>query len=147
MNPTLIAIRSIAAEFARRIYLPVVITLAIIAAIIVALLVWALTLSAWWWLVALPVFFFMVIIAVVIVVIGIIIRFFAPDMTKAQKQKVASFVDKMQGVSEVTQTPKFVLLFRIIRDARHPSKRGYIQSTIKEVTSLKGDFSSLVDSF
>jgi len=147
MNSSLLAIRAIAAEFAHRIFVPVVITIGIISVVLIVVMVWLLTISAWWLLLAIPLFVVIFVGGLVLAIVGIGIRFVNPGTTKAQKKTVSSFVDKIQRLSDVTQTPKIILLFRAIRDVARPSKGGFVQSVITDSTSLQKDFRDVIDSF
>ncbi len=147
MNQSIIVIRSIASEFARRLFNPVFIIYIIVIVVASALIIWLLTISAWWWLLAVPVFLVMlaglVLLAIARVVIGVV----APQQTKHQKKQVGLFVDKLQRLSEITQTPKFILLFRTVKAAISPGKTSYIQSVVGETTSLKKDYQELLTLF
>jgi len=147
MGPTSLAVRSIATEFAYRIYKPLLIFLVIIFIVVIALIVWLLTVSAWWWLLAIPVISGIIIVAVLLVVSSIILRVLAPEQTKQQKKVVASFVDKIQRLSEITQTPKFVLLFQAIRSVVSPKEERMLQSVITDTSSLKKDYLEVVAAF
>jgi len=147
MSPAFTAIRAIGTEFASRIYWPVVIVITIVFVGIVWLMVWLVMMSAWWWLLAVPVFF-SVFAGIVACLIGLaILRALTPRQNKTQRKLVTSFVDKVQRLSEITQTPKFILLFRTIRDSMNPERNGLIQSVIDDTGSLKKDYQEIVDAF
>jgi len=147
MNRSLLVIRAIAVEFAKRIYSPIAIIFSVAVVVLIGLLAWLTTISAWWWIFLILVIIGTVIGIVVLVVVGLILRFVKPDMTKAQNKMVGTFVDKLQRLSEITQTPKILLLFRAVKDIASPSKNGFIQSVATDTTSLKKDFQDLLNSF
>ena len=147
MNASLLAIRAIATELAYRVFKPLVIIVAIASVILIALMVWLITMSAWWLLLAVPVFIGIAVVSLLLLFSGIIIRIVSPRPTSEQKKKVAAFVDKIQRLSEVTQTPKVFLLFRAIQDVMVPSRNGFVQSMITDTTSLGGDFKDLLATF
>ena len=147
MNPSLIVIRAVAAEFARRIFKPLVIAAVIISILLIVVMSWLVAMSAWWWLLAVPVFAGIVIGSVILVIAGIIIRVISPTQNKSQKRQVAAFVDRIQRLSEITQTPKVVLLYRAVRDVVAPSKSGFIQSVVTDTTSIRKEYKDLLDSF
>lgn len=147
MTSSLLAIRSIAAEFAFRIYWPVLIVLVIVAVLIIGLVIWLLMMSAWWWLLAVPVFLLILVGALVFFISFVILKLITPAQNKQQRELVKKFVDKIQRLSEITQTPKIVLLFRAIRDAVAPKKHGFVQSVIGDASSLSKDYKEIVEAF
>lgn len=147
MQPTILAIRSIASEFFYRLYIPVLITFAIIFAVLFILTIWLITISGWWWILFAVIFLWFVIVAILFTISGLIIKQLTPLRTKEQKQQTKAMVDKMQRAAEVTSTPKFIILFRIVKDSLRPSERGYLSSLADETLSLRKDFSELKQSF
>lgn len=147
MNSSLLAIRSTGAEFANRIFYPVVIVGAVAAAILVGLTFWLTTFSSWWWLLFIPVVMLISIGLAVSIILKLTIRYVTPAQTKAQKQATKHFVDKLQLVSETIQTPKVILLFRIVKDIAAPKEQGFIGSLTSSTGSLKRDFIDLSNSF
>ncbi|MBC7459531.1 hypothetical protein H7200_02340 [Candidatus Saccharibacteria bacterium] len=147
MNETILTVRAVASEFARRLYQPVVIGLSVSMVAVIAILIWLLTMSAWWLLLALPLFILFIAMSILIIISGIVIRSVSPLQTKHQRTSVSLFVDQLQRISEVTQTPKFILLFRVVKDVIVPAKTSFIQSVITDSASVRADFQSLVRSF
>lgn len=143
MQSTVRVVRAIAALFAWRIYLPITIFIGIMAFVLVVVMVWLVMIDPLWWFVAVPTFLLLFVALTVVTVAGIIIRLIAPNQTKTQKAKVGEFVDKIQRLSEVTVTPKFVLLFRTLKDVVAPSKQGFIEGVVGDTASLKKDFQEL----
>jgi membrane protein implicated in regulation of membrane protease activity len=147
MKPSILAIRSIGAELANRIYLPVAVITCVIIGLLFALAIWLTTLSDWWWL-----FFILLLIAAsvvlgVLAVVKLIIRSVTPAQSKAQKKQTKAFVDKLQRLSEVAGTPKFILLFQIVRDIAAPRENGFIASISNDTSSLKHEFIELRQTF
>ncbi len=147
MQPTLKAIRSISSEFASRLFLPIAITAAVILVTLLVVAILLTTFSEWWWVLVIILSLVVIIAGVLCGIAGAIIYAIKPTQTKDQKQQVKTMVDKMQRVSEVTVTPKFILLFNVIKDVVVPSKEGFISSITGDTTSLKNDFTNLRDSF
>jgi hypothetical protein len=143
MNDTFFTVRAIGAELARRIYLPVVIAFAIIALILIALLSWAASTDLLWLLVAVPVFILLFIVAVILMAVGFIFKRLAPRINKSQRKQVSVFVDKLQSLSEIAQTPKFILLFKIARDVVSPKQSQFLSSSVQNSLALKKDFNEL----
>lgn len=147
MQPTVKAVRAIATLFARRIFLPVAITAGVIAVILIVAMVWLITIDLWWLLLAIPVFLLILAALIVGTIVWVIIQLVTPKQTKTQRVHVASFVDKMQRVSEIVATPKFILLFRTIKDIVVPSKAAFVKDVATDTLSLKKDFQALQDLF
>ena len=147
MNGILLVLRAVSVEFARRIYVPIVIIAAIIGVIAIILSIWLTAMSAWWWILVVIVFLGVIIAGVILGVIAIIMNVANPKQTRAQKIDVKMFVDKLQGLSEITQTPKFILLFRIVKDIVAPKEDGFVKKTIGNTLSLRKDFETLRNSF
>ena len=145
MNPLFQTTRSLAAEFAKRLYVPIAVTVGVVLVALLALSIWLTTLSDWWWILA--IIGLTLLVTGAIVVAGIIINFASPTQTKTQKRQAKALVDKMQHLAEVTATPKFVLFFQVVRDVVAPSQSGFIASLSDDTASLRRDFNELKDSF
>ena len=143
MSPTISVIRSIGAEFARRLFVPVAVMGIILSAVLVTGVFLLATLSEWWLLLLIPVVIVVSIIFGVLAVSWLVIRTVRPPQTKTQRTAVKLYVDKLQRVSEAIQTPKFILFFRVLRDISAPRKDGFIGSMTDDTVSLKRDFSEL----
>ena len=147
IKQSLSAVRAIASEFARRIFKPVALIAGIGGIVLLGLVIWLCTMSAWWLFLAVPVILALIILAVLLSVAGVIIHIVSPEQTKTQRVKVGTFVDKIQRLSEITQTPKVVLLTRAVRDVVSPRSDGFVRSVVADTSSLKNEFTELVQSF
>lgn len=147
MKHSFLAVRAIATILTKRIYKPVAITVAAFSVFFIAIMIWLLTISAWWLLLAIPVFIVIIALAALLVLAWLVIKTVAPDMTKQQRQAVSQFVDHVQELSEITQTPKAILLYRVVKDAISPKKTAYIESVISGVGSLKREYEAIVSEF
>jgi len=143
MNPTITVIRCVGAEFATRLFYPVAVISAILCALLVTGVLLLATLSQWWLLLLIPVVILVCVVFGVMLITGLVIRTVRPFQTKVQRVAVKAFVDKLQRVSDAVQTPKFILLFRIVRDIAAPRKDGFIGSMTDDTVSLKRDFQAL----
>ena len=146
MKPSIQTIRTLAAEFFKRLYKPVAIIASIVAVILLALSIWLTTLSAWWWILVVLLTFLIIVATVALILVWIVIKAVAPLQSKDQKKQAKALVDKMQGIAEVTTTPTPILIFQLAKDILMPSKDGFIAS-IGNATSLTKDISALRDSF
>ena len=147
MKPTLQASRSVAAEFANRLYVPILIIAAVILAVLLALSVYLVTLSSWWVILLVIVSFVTLFAAGALTVAWVFIRLVTPLQTKLQKNMTKAFVDKLQRVAEIASTPKFFLFFQVMRDVVNPRQDGFVISATGDASSLKKDFIELKNSF
>ena len=147
MKPSIQVIRAVGASFANRVFYPVLITCIVLTTGTAVVVVWLTTLSQWWWLLGIPVVMGICVLIGVLAITKLVIRTVTPIQTKPQKHAVKLFVDKLQRLSEATQTPKFILLFRIVRDIAAPSEKGYIGELARDTLSLKQDYNQLVQLF
>jgi hypothetical protein len=108
---------------------------------------WLTSLSKWWWILVVLLIIVVSIALGVLIVIKLVIRSVQPHQTRTQKTQTKQFVDKLERLSEAAQTPKFFLLFRIVRDIAAPRESGFIASISSDTTSLKHDFVDLVRIF
>ena len=144
--PTLLAVRAIGAEFASRLWKNILIWVVIASVILIGLLTWLVTLSNWWWLVALPITVALSVAATVLVIFFLLIRYVRPEQNKTQRKQVKKFADKLQFVTEITSTPKVIILFRTVRSIAAPKSDRYLQE-IFEAKDLKKDFGAIVGEF
>ena len=142
MKPFTLTIRAIGSQLAMRLYLPAVLTIAILIALVIAGGLWLTTLNDWWWLLFFPITVLVSVAIGIAAVVFFLIRYVRPDQTKAQKRAVGQFVDKLQGVVDVAGTPKFIILFRVIRSIAAPSKDTYLADIAKN-KQLGSDFREL----
>lgn len=147
MTPIIAVIRSIGAEFARRLYIPIAILTAIICALLVTGVFLLATLSEWWLLLLIPEVIGISVVFGVLMISWLVIRSVRPLQTKAQRDAVKAYVDKLQRVSDNVQTPKIIVFFRVLRDISAPRKDGFIGSMTDDTISLKRDFSELQKMF
>ena len=147
ITPSFLAIRSIGAEFAHRLYVPVVFVVATAAVVLLAVSIWLVTINEWWLILLVLIFGLVLFVTAVLVVALAILKKVTPLQSKAQKKQTKSFVDKLLRVAEVTSTPKFILFFQVMKDVVRPSHEGFISSVSNDTTSLKRDFIALKDSF
>jgi len=147
MKPTIDVIRAIGAEFARRIVLPLIIIGAAIAIALLTLGGWLITQNAWWWVIEAVFILYTLIFIGATILILVVIRALAPTLSKAQKQSVKNFVDKLGAVAEHLQTPQPVIVFNVIRDMLRPNRHGFIESVSMESKTLAPDFIKLRKDF
>lgn len=146
IHASFLAVRAIGSRFARNLWSSNLILTSIISVILLAIIGWLVHLNAWWWLLAAPVGIGISVAIVVFIVFHLLINYVQPVQTPKQKQQIAAFVDRLQLLSEITSTPKFIMLFRTIRSIAAPKSETYLQD-IFETKDLKSDFQKIVQSF
>ncbi len=146
-SPLVTAVRAIATEFARRLFIPILVIFCIGAIFAIILTTWLVILNAWWFLLLVPLVVVSLVCSVVLLAVGLAIRFLTPTQSVSQRTSVRGFVDSLEGVSEVVQTPKVFILFRLVKDIVRPSKQSFVSSITTNVTSLKPAFKNIIDSF
>lgn len=142
VKPTLLAVRAIGVVFGKRLWWSTMLLAAGVAILLIALCVWLISLSGWWWILAVLVGMAISIAAVMLAVFRILLGSIDPSKTKEQKEAVRAFVDKLGFVQELTQTPKFIILFRVIRSVAAPSSEKYLEH-IFESRKLQKDFTAI----
>jgi len=147
MNPTIKALRSIGSEFAQRIYVPIFITVEIVAVILIALNIWLVTISPWWWILFAFFIFGTLIATAILVAIGLLIKTVRPLQDKTQSKQVSSFVDKIQSLADIAGTPKIVILFRITKDLVTKKEDSYTRRISSETLSMQHDLRDIISSF
>jgi hypothetical protein len=147
ITPFVLAIRAVSAEFAHRVYIPAICIAGGIAAVLIIVLVWLVTVSGWWWLLLAPVLLLTIAGMVAALIAWFLIKLVRPQQTKEQRTLVRSLVDEVQKTSEVVQTPKIIILFRLVKDIALPTKKSFIGDISTTASSLKTGLRSVVTSF
>lgn len=147
MTPIIQAIRSLGSEFALRLYTPIFVIVLVSVVSLLGVSIWLSTISLWWIILVVLVGIVSVVAIVIFVAAWIAIKLLTPVQTKAQRKMAHLLVDKIQNLAEVTSTPKFILMFRVMKDVVVPSSTGFIGSVSHDTRSLSHDFAKLRDSF
>lgn len=143
MEATITATRAVTAEFALRLIRPLLRTAIIAALVINGLGIYLTTVSAWWWILEVIFIGGTLLMGVLFLVARVFTRTVSPNITRAQKKATREYVDKLQRVSDSIATPKFVILFRIVRDIAQRRSDGFIASTTADSKTLHSDFIAL----
>ncbi len=147
MKPTILTIRAVGAEFARRILYPIIIIVGSISLLLAGLGVYLTLQNAWWGLLLFAIISAICIAIAVLTIAFMTVRTVRPLQNPIQRKAVRKFVDKLEQLSEVIGTPKFILLFRIIKDIAAPRTDGFIGSMTGVNMSMKNDYKALVRLF
>jgi hypothetical protein len=143
MTSALIPIRAIATELANRVFVPVALTSAGLSILLVGGVMWLSTIGQLWLLLLVPVVMAICVAIGVLTIIKLTLITIRPAQTAVQKNAVAAYVKNLQRLSEITQTPRVVLLFRVVRDASAPSKDGFVGTLTHDTIALKKYFQAL----
>ena len=149
MQPTIDALRAITALVFQRILTPI---LWGIGGVIVAIYFLIIYLSGWvhplWWLLLI------ILIPLTLIITGLTFivwtlssRLIPRPMTNEERKQLTEISDRIIRVAEVRATPIPVLLFLIAKDVIRSKKSSYIESVVKDTTSLKQDFTTVRQMF
>ncbi len=150
MDKTVLAVRAITAQYAKRWLLPFLFIGAGIYAIVMSIIAWvAAVASQWWWLLS--------IVPTILFVISLGIWIFAwvlagrisPPLSSRQKKAAKRFNERIDGVAEKIATPKFVILYRVIKDVvmRPTSSKTFIGEIAQEPGEMRRAFDDLRSTF
>lgn len=146
MGSTVQAARAVTSEYARQLLRPLLWIGIGVYAFVAAIVIWiAYAASPWWLLLGIiPTTLFCVGLAIWIGVFVTAGRL-APDMNREQRKATKQVVKQVGAVAERIGTPKFILLFKIVRDVVFPPRTG--QTLIGELADTPGqlhrDFEAL----
>lgn len=141
-----LAIRAVGAEYASRLWKSSIYTTIIVSAVSIGVLLWLTSLSTWWWLLAIPVSIGVSVAVGLLAVFRLTIRHVRPKENQTQQELVKKFVDKLETASELIGTPKFIILFRVIRSIAAPRSDSFL-GDIVSTKNLKKEFQAISQSF
>lgn len=142
MNPFILTLRAVGAGLAQKLLFPIMIIIGIWFVLFFGLAFWLTTIGEWWWLLLIPLTSLLCVTLAVGFVVFSLIRYVRPAQNKEQKQAVEQFIAKLQGVTDITSTPKFLILFRVVRSIASPTKDTYLADVVNN-KKLVGDFREL----
>jgi ABC-type nickel/cobalt efflux system permease component RcnA len=141
-----LAIRAVGAEYASRLWKSSIYTTIIVSAVSIGVLLWLTSLSTWWWLLAIPVSIGVSVAVGLLAVFRLTIRHVRPKENQTQRELVRAFVNKLETASELIGTPKFIILFRVIRSIAAPRSDSFL-GDIVSTKNLKKEFQVISQSF
>jgi hypothetical protein len=138
MNSTVLAIRAITSQYATQLLWPILWIGLGTYALVMTLIIWvSVEVSPWWLLLAfVPTIVFLVGLALW-VGSWILSKRLAPIMNNAQKKATKKFVSHVGRVAEQLGTPRFILIFRVLKDVMSQPNSG--QTFIGELSQTPGD--------
>lgn len=150
MDSTILAIRAITSLYVKRLLLPILaIGLGVYAAVIG--LIWWIAASAsnWWWLLAIVPTLVILVGLAIWTVVRVIVGRISPPMNKRRTAATKKFIERIDGVAEHIGTPKFVIIYRVIKDVlfRPTSGKTYIGEIANEPGAARREFDELRSMF
>ncbi|RYX79421.1 hypothetical protein EON76_01735 [bacterium] len=146
MDSTILAIRAITSLYVKRLLLPILVIGLGVYVVIIGLIWWiAASVSNWWWLLATVPTVVLLIGLAIWVVVRILVGRIAPPMNKPQTVAANKFIKRIDGVAERIGTPKFVVIYRVIKDVlfRPISGKTYIGEIASEPGEARREFDEL----
>ncbi len=150
MDQTVLAVRAITSQYAKRFLWPLLAAVVVAYIVILALIGWisAVT-TGWWWLLAIVPTFILLVAVTIWLIIWVILSRLTPTMNQRQKKAVATFIRRIDKVAEHIGTPRFVILYRILRDVitRPTSSRTFIGEIAQEPGEMRREFDDIRSMF
>lgn len=146
MNSSILAVRAITSLYALQlIYSILWIVLGVYMAIMVIIGWIATSVSAWWWLLAVVPTFFILVGMVIWIIVYLLAKRLAPPMNKQRKAATKKFIGHIGRIAEHLGTPKFVIIFRVLKDVvmRPTSGQTFIGEISQEPGEIHRDFEAL----
>ena len=131
------AVRAVTAEYASQLLKPVLWIGTGVYVLIIGIIIWAGTASSPWWLLftIMPTALFVIGLAIW-VGIWVMAKRLAPEMNKPQRVATKKVVKQVSTVAEQLGTPRFILIFRLVKDVIFP--RTTKQTFISELAETPG---------
>lgn len=147
-NPTTLAVRAIAAAFAKQLLLPLIIGIGVVLLLLWAgLVLLATNVSAWWLLLALLLLPATLIASSIAAILWMLIKKLAPTMSPTQKKAANRFVAHTATYTELVGMSRFLLAFYIVRHAIQRKPGTYFDELLGQSKELRADFTIVRDEF
>lgn len=146
MDSTILAIRAITSLYVKRLLLPILVIGFGVYAAVIGIIWWIAAMSSgWWWLLAILPTVFVVIGLIIWGIAQLIVMRVAPPMNKRQTSATKKFIKRIDSVAEHIGTPKFVIIYRVIKDiiVRPTSSKTYIGEIANEPGEMRREFDEL----
>lgn len=146
MSPTILAVRAVTSLYVRQILLVIIAVGLVIYALVVAIVVWlSSAVSPWWSLLGVIPTLLVFIGCFLWAIVWVLAKRLSPTMNKKQKTATKKVVQGVSKAAEQLGTPRFIILFQIVKDIVFPPKNN--QTFIGELSEtpgkLKRDFENL----
>lgn len=150
MNANILAVRALSAQFALRILRTTFWVGLAVYVFLIGMSWWlASAISGWWWLLGALVTLGAIIAGVVWLLFFLFVRSLRPSLNATQRKLCASLITQITDIPELASTPKFLLLWYVVRDLyqKTPFSETYIGEVVKKPGQMKRDFEELKGSF
>lgn len=147
-NPTTLAVRAIAAAFAKQLLLPPVIGIGVVLLLLwVGLVLLAINVSAWWLLLGFVLIPASFIVASVAIILWMLIKRLTPAMSTTQKEAANRFVEHVTTYTDLVGMSRFLFAFYIVRHAIQRKPGTYFDELLDRSKELRTDFAIVRDEF
>lgn len=149
IRTSLTAIRAVSALLLQRFLHPALLMITIIlVAIYVLTTLLALSFSTWWWLLL----FILIPVTLFLLVVGYILWFLLQQLlprhlTRVERQKLKTFIDKLFSLAERTRTPYPILLFLIAKDTIRGRGSSFVGNLIGDSKDVVREFNDIQKMF
>lgn len=146
MSPTILAIRAVTSLYVRQILHFILIVGLAVYAIVMAIVIWlSSAVSPWWSLLGIIPTLLVLIGGLIWVIVWVLSGRLSPAMNKKQKAAAKKVVKDVSQAAEQLGTPRFILLFQVVKDVVFPPKnnRTLIGELADTPGKLKRDFENL----
>ncbi len=149
MTPYIRALRAITATVFQRVYRPVVWVIGgILFVLVVVTTILGITVNAWWFMLYIALLPLTLIAVLAAVVLWLLSQKLQPRViTRAERQTIHAFSDKVLRVAEVRSTPWPIMALLVAKDIARGKKSSYIENIINDSSSLKQDFVAIRNLF
>ena len=150
MESTILAIRAVTSVYARGLLWPILWVSIAVYVLIMGLIGWvAYAVSNWWWLMGIGPTLLFIVALVAWVTVYLLAKRLSPPLNRRQRVATKKFVNHLGRVAEHMALPRFVIIFRIIKDVltRPTSGRTFIGEIAQEPGEMRRDFDDLRNLF
>lgn len=150
MNANILAVRALSAQFALNLLWPVFWIGCGVYIVVFGISWWlASAINGWWWLLAAVATFWAGLALVLWLVAFMLVRAVRPQLSARQKRLTNSLLARIADIPEQASTPKFLLLWRVVRDLyrKTPFSETYIGGLVQQPGALKREFEELKGGF
>lgn len=146
MSPTILAVRAVTSVYVRQILKFILIVGLAVYAAVMAIVIWLSSdISPWWSLLGIIPTLLILIGGLMWVIVWVLSGRLSPAMNKKQKTATKKVVKDIGQAAEQLGTPRFILLFQVVKDVVFPPKnnRTFIGELADTPGKLKRDFENL----
>ena len=143
------AIRAVTAVFFQKTFMPTVIVIAVLLTLLWSAVIYlGSAIHGLWFIFLVPLLPATIVFFAVAAGLWALSKKLLPrKLARAERQVIHQFTDKLLRLAEVRATPFPILAFLIAKDVVRKRKSEYIESTVKDATSLASDFRAIARLF